>query len=225
MRIRPLTIAAVGVALAAIDLRVVAWDLLPDALGWLLLAVAALRLGVRVPAGLALAASLCAVAEAQLPYHYEALDPLTGEVVRNPAAGTSYHEQLAFLPVDGIRLLAIVAAVVLGTAALTLALRELRRRAVTTTDEAASRRLGLLSWAVPLAWGVPYLVVTLGQVVADGEIDTVWNEPWELVALVGILVAAAVVLLFATTSNRRWSATGDEIGSPWGELLVRNASP
>jgi hypothetical protein len=211
--------------MAAVDLRVVAWDALPDALGWLLLALAAHRLSLQVPAALALLAAACAVAEAQLPYHYEALDPLTGEVVPHPAPGTSYNERLAFLDVDGARVAAIVAGVVLGTAALTVALRELRRRAATTPDAGSTRRLGLLSWAVPLGWGLPHLLVAVGQLLADGEVDTVWNGGWELVALLGIVVAMGVAGLFSTTANRRWSASGDEIGSPWAELMVRNATP
>ena len=44
MRTRPLTLAAVGLVAVAIDMRVVAWDLLPDVLGWLLVAFAAWRL-------------------------------------------------------------------------------------------------------------------------------------------------------------------------------------
>jgi hypothetical protein len=223
VRIRPLTIAAVGVAFAAVDLRLVAWDVAPDAVGWFLVALACHRLTLRAPAGIALLAAFAGLAEIQLPYHYEALDPLTGEVVPNPAPGTSYHEELAFLPVDGVRLALIVASVVLGITALSLALRALHRRARTTTDAPSAHRLRLLSWAVPLGWGVPYVVVAAGQVVADGELDTVWNGGWELVAVLGLVVAGAVVALFATTANRRWSASGDEVGSPWAELMLRDA--
>lgn len=222
MRIRPLTVAAVGVTLAAVDFRLVAWDVLPDALGWLLLALAVRRLTMPLPAALALVAAVAALAEAQLPYHYEALDPLTGEVVPNPGPGTSYHEQLAFLPLDGVRMVLIVGAVVVGTAALTLALLELRQRAETTTDATSTRRLRLLTLAVPLGWGVPHLLVTAGQLLTDGQVDAVWNDRWELVAAVGILVAIAAVLLFGTTANRRWSASGDEVGSPWAELMLRD---
>ena len=56
MRTRPLTLAAVGLVAVGIDMRVVAWDLLPDVLGWFLVAFAAWRLTVRWAAGLALVA-------------------------------------------------------------------------------------------------------------------------------------------------------------------------
>jgi hypothetical protein len=103
-------------------------------------------------------------------------------------------------------------------------LRELHRRAATTTDTQSTRRLRVLSWVVPTVWIAPILVVALGQLVVDGEVDPVWNDRWELLALVGIAAAVAVMVLFATTANRRWSASGDEVGSPWAEMMVRDVA-
>ncbi len=223
MRIRPLSLAALGVVLAAIDLRLVAWDLLPDVLGWLLLAFGAHRLTMQTPALLFGVAAVASTAELQLRYHYEALDPFTGAVVPNPPPGTDYPERLAFLPLDGARLVLFIGSVALGGAALTMVLRELRRRAATTTDRAATERLAILSWVVPLAWIGPFVAIAVARAISDGELDPVWNGPWEVPALVGIAVALAVAGLFATTWNRRWSASGDEIGSPWAELMLRDA--
>ena len=39
--------------------------------------------------------------------------------------------------------------------------------------------------------------------------------------MAGIVVMGAVAITFAVWSNRRWSATGDDLGSPWAELMVR----
>ena len=222
MRIRPLSLAAVGVVFAAVDLRVVAWDALPDAVGWFLLALAARWLTMPSPAWLAACAAVAGLAELQLPYHYEAVDPISGEVVPNPAPNTDYPERLAFLPVEGLRLVLIVAAVALGGAALTLMLRELRRRSATTPDRGATERLALLSWLVPLGWIGPYVLIAIGWTVNEGSLDPVWNDAWEIPALIGIAIALAVAFQFATTSNRRWSASGDEVGSPWAELMLRD---
>jgi hypothetical protein len=222
VRIRSLTLAAVGVVFAAVDLRVVAWDAAPDVIGWLLIGLAAHRLGMRAPALLATAAAAASTAELALPYRYGAIDRITGEAVEHPAAGTEYPERLVFTPLTGGRLVAVVGAVILGGIAVTLLLRQLHRRAATTPDTQSTRRLRILTPVVPVVWTAPIVLVNLGQVIADGEVDPVWNGQWELLALPGILTAIAVALLFATTANRRWSASGDEIGSPWAELMVRD---
>ena len=223
MRIRPLTLAAVGVVFAAVDLRLTWGDALPDAIGWLLIAFAAHRLGMRWPAGLAAAAGVASLAELQLPYEWQAYDLLSGRIIENPGPNTAYDERLVFLDVDGPRLVLMVAAVALGGAALTLMLRELRRRAATTPDRRSTERLGIFSWAVPVGWALPYVLVAGASTVDDGSFDPVWGNQWELLALVGIVVAVLLALFFATTSNRRWSASGDEVGSPWADLMVRDA--
>ena len=222
MRIRPLTLAAVGVVFAAVDFRLTWGDALPDVIGWGLIAVAAYWLGMRWPAGLAAAAGVASIAELQLPYEWQSYDLLSGRVIENPGPNTQYDQRLVFLDVDGPRLVLMVAAVVLGGAALTLMLRELRRRAATTPDHHSTERLGILAWAVPLGWSLPYVVAAIGWTIDDGAFDPVWNGRWELVALVGIGIALVLALLFATRSNRRWSASGEELGSPWAELMVRD---
>jgi hypothetical protein len=223
VRIRPLTLAAMGVVFAAIDLRITWGDALPDAIGWALIAMAAHRLGMGWPAGLAAAAAVASLAELHLPYEWQAFDLMTGQIIENPGPNTAYDEQLVFLDVDGPRLALMVAAVLLGGVALTLMLIELRRRAATTDDRRATQRLGLLAWAVPLLWALPYVACATGWVLNEGAFDPIWNEQWEIVALVAIAVAVALALFFATTSNRRWSASGEEIGSPWAELMLRDA--
>lgn len=222
MRIRPLTLAAVGVAFAALDLRLVAWDVLPDAVGWGLIALGAHRIGMRTSAILAALASASALAELVLPYYYQSRDRITGVVIENPLPGTDYAEELVFEPLTGARLVAVVAAVALGGAAVTLLLRELEQRARTTPDAQSTSRLRILWWLVPVVWIAPLVVVALGDVVADGEADPVWNGSLELLAVPGIAVALVLAVFLALTANRRWSASGDEIGSPWAELMMRN---
>ena len=225
MRIRPLTLAAVGVALAAVDLRLVAWDVLPDALGWLLIAVAAHRIGMRAPAVLAGLAAVGSAAEVALPYYYQSIDRITGAIIEHPEPGTDYAEELVFEPLTGVRLLGVVGAVALGGVALTLMLLELRRRARTTPDTQSTQRLEVLAWLVPSVWIAPLLLVAAGEAIVDGEADPVWNGSLELLALPGVLVAVVLGVFLALTANRRWSASGDEVGSPWAEMMVRSVAP
>jgi hypothetical protein len=223
MRTRPLTLAAVGLVAIGLDMRVVAWDLLPDVVGWLLIALAGWRLTMRSAAALALAAAVASLADVHIPYRYDAIDPLTGEVVVNPKPGLAYHELLAYDPVSGARLVLLGVAFAAGGAALWILLRELARRAVAYDDPSIARRLRLLAWGVVLGWATPVLLRMLGQgPLSDGEFDTVWNGGWEMPALIGLVVLLATAFTFATHSNRRWSATGDELGSPWAELMVRS---
>jgi hypothetical protein len=223
VRTRPLSLAAAGILLVAIDLRLVAGDAAPDAIGWALVAFAAHRLGMRWPTLLAAAAAVASLAEVHLPYEWEAYDLLSGRVIPNPDPNSAYDERLVFLPVEGPRLAMMVGALALGGAALTMVLRELRRGAATTTDHRGTKALKILSWMVPLGWIGPYVAIAIGWTINEGAFDPVWNDHWELVALVGIAIAVAVAIVFATNANRRWSASGDEIGSPWAELMLRDA--
>jgi len=216
-------LAAVGVVFAAIDLRLTQGDALPDAVGWALIAIAALRLEMRTSAWLAAVASVASVADLHLPYQWQSYDLISGRIIEHPGPNTQYDQRLIFLDVDGARLVLMVGAVALGGAALTLMLRELRRRAATTSDERSTERLGLLAWAVPLGWTAPYVLAAIGWVIREGAFDPVWNGPWELVAMVAIAIAVAVALLFVTTSNRKWSASGEEVGSPWADLMLRDS--
>jgi hypothetical protein len=222
VRIRPLTLAAVGLFLIAIDLRLTWGDALPDVIGWGLVAWAAHRLGMRWPAGLAAAAAVMSLAEVHLPYEFEAYDLVTGKVIPHPEPNSAYDERLVFLPLEGLRLVLVVGSVALGGLGLTLMLRELRHRAATTTDRRSTDGLRVLTWAVPLGWIIPYVTIAIGSFIDHGSFDPIWNGGWELVALVAIAVALATAAMFASTANRRWSASGDEVGSPWAELMLRD---
>ena len=222
MRTRPLTLAAFGVVAVALDPRVVAWDPFPDVVGWLLIAFAAWRLSVWWTFALALVAAVASVAEAQLPYHYDAIDPITGEVVVDVQPGTSYHELIAFDHVSGPRLLLLASSVALGgIGPLDPAARSrgpggrAPRPAVGATARAPGVGGGAgMGGAAPHAGGRPGaarrgrlrpgLERALGVPGHGGD-----RRRWPLVALV-----------FATRSNRLWSAAGGEVASPWAELMV-----
>ncbi len=226
MRTRPLTLAAIGVATVAFDPRIVAVDAAPDVVGWTLIAVAAWQLSLAWPCRLAVVAALASVAELELPYHYDSLDPITGEVVPHARSGQAFHERLAFDSVHGPRLALLVAAVAAGGVALALLLHQLTRRAASSRDQTSARRLELFRYGVIGVWTLPYVVLAVGQgLFGDDGFDPVWNGGWELLAIAGLAVMAAVALSFAHTSNRRWSATGDDLGSPWAELMVRDQQP
>lgn len=221
MRIRPLSLVATGVAVVGFDPRVLAVDLLPDPLGWALVAFGAWRLSVPWASRLASVAAVASLVEVRLSYHYDSLDPITGEVVPTVLPGQSFVERLAFDMVEGPRLLALVIAVSAGGAALWSLLRELRRRAVSSHDVQSADRLAWLAWAVAGVWALPYVAVAVGRGLVGDGFDPVWNGAWEIPAVAGMAAMGAIALLFATTSNRRWSASGDELGSPWAEMMLR----
>jgi hypothetical protein len=218
---RPLAMIAVGVLLVAVDARLVALDVAPDAVGWLLVACGAWRLAVRPASWLAASAALASLAELHLPYHREMLDPFTGEYIE-PRAGIDYPLRLVFDRLTGGRLVLTVLALVLGGAALWLVLGTLAERAEVTGDERAAAHLGVLRWLVPAAWVVPYVVVAITQQRRDGGFDPVWNGGLESLALVGIGVGVAVAWVLAVNSNRGWTATDEERVGPWSRARPGN---
>jgi hypothetical protein len=215
MRVRSLSLIAVGVALVALDYRIVGSDVLPDPVGWVLVALGAAGLSRTWPAVLAGVAAAASVVDVVAPHHYDALDPLTGEVVTPAGPGLAYHERLAFDRLQDGRLLLAVVAVAAGGAALVLLLGELARRARATGDTLSASRLRSLRAAVALVWALPYLVAAGVAWRDDGSFDPVWNGGLELVALAGLIVMAVLAVYLAGTSNRIWTAPPGEPLTPW----------
>ena len=211
---------AFGVLLVAVDFRIVAVDVIPDAAGWLLVAAGAWKLALRGPVGLALVAAAASAADVYAPHHYDAIDPITGKVVPHPAPGTSYHERLVFDRLTDVRLVLALVAVVAGGAALWWVLSTMAARARVLNDGQSASRLDALRWLVVGVWVVPYVVVALVQTVNDGGLDPVWNGGLELLALLGLVVAAGVAWMLATNSNRMWTATDAERTTPWADLFA-----
>ncbi|MGH9275279.1 MAG: hypothetical protein ACRDZU_11595 [Acidimicrobiales bacterium] len=221
MRTRPLSLIAAGVTVAAVDFRIVAVDVFPDVVGWLLVAAGAWKLARRVPFGLAVLAALASAADAVTPHHYEAIDPLTGGVVPSPAPGTAYDERLVFDRLHDLRLVLAMVAMAAGGGAVWAILGLLRKRAAAKGDEPSARRLAVLWWGIPVLWVAPYIVVAVAQGLGDDGFDGVWNGGYELLALVGLAVVAGLVWMFATTSNRGWATTDDAGPNPWAEMIVK----
>lgn len=209
--------------IVALDFRVVALDVLPDAVGWLLVAIGSWKLALARPATLAVVATLASAPDIIAPHHYDALDPITGRVVPSPAPGTQYPERLAFDRLTDLRLLLAVAAMVAGGLALWSLLGTLRDRARLTGDDAAAGRLGVLRWLVPALWVGPVLIVGAVQSARDGGFDPVWNGGLELVALAGLAVAIALVWMLAVNSNRSWTATDEERAAPSSTMAIERS--
>lgn len=223
MRTRPLTLVAVGLVLASVDARVVAFDVLPDLLGWALVSLGCWRLHLRLASALAAVAAVMAVGELVLPHRYDSLDPISGEVVPRSRVvpGTAFDERLAFDDLGGERLLLLLGALALGGAAMWLLLGVLGQRAALLGDHTAALRLRVARWALVGVWVAPQLGVCLVQAADDGEADIVWNESLELLAVAGLVSVLGTALLLMANSNRGWTATDEERLAPWGELMVR----
>jgi len=112
---RPLTFVAVGLVLVAVDIRTEHLDVLPDTLGWALVAFGAWRLSLTVPAIAAAATALVTLPEASLPHQFVMLDPETGErITPRPGVDLGYPKQLVFDDLTGWRLAAMAASLVAG---------------------------------------------------------------------------------------------------------------
>jgi hypothetical protein len=220
VRTRALSLIALGIVLVALDFRIVALDVLPDVLGWLLVAAGAWKLAFAGPAALALVAALAAAPDLMAPHHLEALDPLTGAVVAHPGPGTKYDERLVFDRLTDVRLLLAMVAIGAGGLALWWLLGTLGRRARLTGDDRSAGRLAILRWLAVGVWVVPYVVVASVQALGDHGFDPVWNGGLELMALLGLAGAAAVAWMLVVNSNRAWTATDRQRSTPWGEMAA-----
>lgn len=221
MRTRPLSLIALGLVLVAVDFRVVAVDVFPDLVGWLLAGTGAWRLGLQVPAVLALVAALASAPDLVAASHHEAIDPLTGRVVPEPPPGTAYDERLVFDRLEDARLVLALVAMAAGGWAVWAVLGILRDRARTSGDDQSARLLTALWWLVPFVWIAPYLGIAVVQGLGDDGFDPVWNGAYEFPAVAGLFVVAGVVWAFVSTSNRRWAATSAGSDAPWAERMAR----
>ena len=212
MRVLPLSLVSAGIGLIALDLRIVNVDVLPDALGWGLVAVGAWRLEDRLASVAAGVATVAALPDLALTYHWEDLDPLTGEVVVD-GGGTAYDQRIAFDLITDIRAPLAVLALVAGGLALVLMLGRLEREALALGDGTAAVHLLIGRVSIALAWVFPHLVVMLLQILTGEGLDPVWGGGLELVALLGLLVAGAVAVVLARYRNRGWTATAAERAS------------
>jgi hypothetical protein len=229
MRIRgPLGLMAGGLGLVAIDFRTESLDLLPDPLGWLLVALGAALLGLRWAAWGSAVTGVLSVSDAFLDYRYRLIDPETLKPVDHCppevlADAQLCSERVVFDPVTGWRLAALAGAAVLGVGAVVLLLTGLRRRARRDDDQTAAGRLSLLRAIVVVAWGIPQLVAIAWALTRDPvAYDPIWNDEAEYAALVGLVAVGWLVVELCFWVRRRWALPrGSEQPSPWSELMVR----
>ncbi|MGH9110903.1 MAG: hypothetical protein ACRDZN_01160, partial [Acidimicrobiales bacterium] len=181
---RPLTHIAAGLVMVVVDLRTEYVDLLPDTVGWALVALGAWHLAMTGPALAAVATALLAVPEVSLPYRYVRVHPETGETIEpQPGVQLDVPRQLVFDDLSGWRVAMVGVATLAAAVTLWWLLGALSTRAGAWQRAVTARRLHLLRWLVLVAWLVPYLVVIAASVRRDGSFDPVWNDRLELVAL------------------------------------------
>jgi hypothetical protein len=204
---RPLTFVAVGLALIAIDIRTEHLDVLPDALGWVLVAFGAWRLSLTLPAMAAAATALLTLPEVSLPYQFVMLDPETGETITpRPGVDLAYPEQLVFDDLRGWRLGVAAAALVAGGLAMWLLLGALATRAAAWERAVAARQIRWLRWLTLAVWTAPVLVVLAVSAASDDRsFDPIWNGSLELLALAGVVVMGAVAAILLRETNRAWA--------------------
>lgn len=204
---RPLTFVAVGLALIAIDIRTEYLDLLPDVVGWVLVAVGAWRLSLTRPAVAAAATALLVVPEVSLPYRFVMVDPETGERVRpQPGVDLAFPKHLIFDDLRGWRLAMLAAATIAGGLTLWLLLGALAVRAAAWERADTARQIRWLRWLILGVWIGPHLGVLVASAsTGDGSFDPVWNGGLEFVALAGVVVVGALVLVLLRETNRAWA--------------------
>jgi hypothetical protein len=204
---RPLTFVAAGLVLIAIDIRTEHLDVLPDALGWGLVAFGAWRLSLTVPAIAAAATALLTLPEVSLPHHFVMVDPETGErITPRPGVELAYPEHLVFDDLTGWRLAALAAALVVGGLAMWLLLGALATRAEAWERAGTARQLRWLRWLTLGVWTAPILaVLAVSSASEDGSFDPVWNGSIELLALAGMAVLGGVAAVLLRETNRAWA--------------------
>lgn len=204
---RPLTFVAVGLALIAIDIRTEHLDMLPDAIGWGLVALGAWRCALRVPAFAAAATALLVLPEVSLPHHFVLVDPRTGETVTpRPGVDLAYPEQLVFDDLTGWRLAVLAAAAVAGGVTLWLLLGALANRAAAWERADTARQIRWLRWLTLVVWtGGLLVVLVVSASSGEASFDPVWNGSLELLAMAGIVLIAAVIAVLLRETNRAWA--------------------
>jgi hypothetical protein len=215
--VRPLAGIAAGLVLVALDFRTRALDLLPDPLGWALVAVGSAELSLVVPARAAVAAAVASVGDVVLPYRWVRVDPATGEVVDRPAAALlDYPEHLRWDAVSDGRALVLAASVLLGGVAVWTLLDGLAGRADRAGAAAASQRWRVLQVVVPAVWVLPHLAVVLVGVLGSTHYDPVWDGGLEPLALAGLAAVAWLVVTLVRERDASWALRPDtQRPSPW----------
>ena len=213
---RSLSLVAIGLAFVAIDFRTEALDLLPDPIGWVLVAVGFRRLGMNAIALLAGLSGVLSLSDVYLGFRYDAVDTLTGVVTRECPPLSSCVEVLAYEEV-GVGLgTGMALAAVVGTVTVVLLLRRLESTVGVLSDY-LEVRLGMrvLQFVVPVVWAVPLVAVVAWQLIDDGQYQPFWTGGLSYVAGITTVVMSVVVVVVARFSAK----VGWSIESPVGQEL------
>jgi len=204
--VRPLAVVAVGLVLVAVDFRTRSLDLLPDPLGWLLVALGAWRLALVKPAAAAGIAAIASLSDLLLPYRWIYVHPDTGGTVsRSVGEELDYPQAQRWDVISDGRAGTMVLAVLAGGLSLWWLLGDLGRRASEAGGVEAARRLRTLRLILPVVWVAPF-VVAVAVAVADSEpFDPVWNGGAEYVALAGLISLLAVAGVLALARDSAWA--------------------
>ena len=203
---RPWRLGGIGLVLVAIDFRTTSLDLLPDPLGWLLVAVAvATVLGWRL-AAVAGAAAVASLGQLLLPYHYIQYNPITGEQVTvTDTTDLGYAKFLEYDALRGVRLGLALAAVVLGVIVVWTAARRLEQRASARGVPQIVGRLRAFRWSVGVLWAVPPLIGMVAAAVSGHGYDPTWDDPASHVSLAGTLVLFGLGALLFAEAREPWA--------------------
>jgi hypothetical protein len=200
-----------GLLVIAADLRTEALDLVPDPLGWALVAAGAWALRVRLAGCLAAVAAVSSVSDAYLPYRLVMIDPLTG---RPTAVCPSVcSERVQYDAVTGLRLALVAVAATLGAAALVVLAARMAARARGPTRA----RWRVLTALLGLGLAVPAAAAAVALVRRDGY-DPIWNGAAEYPAMGVIAAQLWLAVELYLCDGRSWPGpTGLELPSPWAQ--------
>lgn len=203
--LRPLTLAAVGLALVALDTRLRALDLLPDPIGWLLVALGAASLARGAAARWAVLAAALSLADVVLPYQLVAVDPSSGKVVSSAADSVSLPTQVRWDAISDPHALLMAAGVVSGGLAVATLLTGLAARASQAGRRDDAGLLRLATGAALVVWAVPFTTVMLVAVVGRDRYDPVWNGALEYLGLAAALALVLVAVALVRLRDETWA--------------------
>lgn len=208
-----MAVVAGGLLLVALDFRTRSVDVLPDAVGWVLVATGTWTAGVRRGAPLALAAAALSLAELALPYHFVRYDAVGGTfiTVPDPPPGEVVLQRWDDLSL--LRGTAIASAMLLGGAAVVVLLHALVRRAQADHDDVGMRELRIAALA-PAAWSLAFVAVVAVAAISGERYDPMWDGAGELVWLVAVVALLGLGLFLAARRDRPWAFVAEADGTP-----------
>jgi hypothetical protein len=204
-----LSVIAAGMLIVGVDVRLDAANLLPDTVGFVVLAWGAWRLVSVWWVALAVVGAVTAVPQWVLPHHYEQVEA-AGGVLPSGTRRVTTVEVLEFDRLGGLRLAAAALVVVLVVVLVVAVVSTLHRRAGRWNAQATTRNSALVGVGAAALWGVPQLVA-MGAGAVDGNgYDPVWNGGLWGVQLVGSLAVIAFAGCLFAVAREPWALPIDQ---------------